>query len=99
METTERDGLDNMDWTEGHLDCRAGGEEKLKSVAKKVEGDGGENRHGRGGCRNRAERAGESFCYNVFGARDVDNITGELGDKGKKAHLSNGPRRRGTEKG
>ena len=33
METTERDGLDNMDWTEVHLDCRAGREEK--SVAER----------------------------------------------------------------
>ena len=27
-ETTERAGLDNMDCTEGHLDCKAGREEK-----------------------------------------------------------------------
>ena len=29
----------------------------------------------------------------------MDNITGELRDVGKMAHLSGGPRRRGTEKG
>ena len=23
METTEREGLDNMDWMEGHSDCKA----------------------------------------------------------------------------
>ena len=34
-ETTERDRLDNMDWTEGHLDCRAGREEKSKLVAER----------------------------------------------------------------
>ena len=34
-ETTERDGLDNMDWTEAHSDCRAGREEKSKSVAER----------------------------------------------------------------
>ena len=34
METTESEGLNNMDCTEGHSDCRAGREEKLKSVAE-----------------------------------------------------------------
>ena len=34
-ETTEREGLDNMDWTEGHSDCRAGRDEKSKSVAER----------------------------------------------------------------
>ena len=29
-ETMEREGLDNMDWTEGHSDCRAGRKEKSK---------------------------------------------------------------------
>ena len=33
METTEKDRLDNMDWTEVHLDCRAGREEN--SVAER----------------------------------------------------------------
>ena len=33
--TTERDGLDIMDWTEAHLDCKAGREEKLKSVGER----------------------------------------------------------------
>ena len=42
---------------------------------------------------------GESIFYNIFGARDVDNITGELGDVGEMVCLSGGPRRRGTEKG
>ena len=27
--------MDNMDWTEGHSDCRAGSDEKLKSVAER----------------------------------------------------------------
>ena len=35
MATTERDGLDNMDWTEAHSDCRAGREEKSKSVVER----------------------------------------------------------------
>ena len=35
-ETTERDGLDSMDWTEAHSDCRAGREEKSKSVAERL---------------------------------------------------------------
>ena len=34
-ETTERDGLDTMDWTEAHLDCKAGREEKSKSLAER----------------------------------------------------------------
>ena len=34
-ETTEREGLGNMDWTEGHSDCRAGREEKSKAVAER----------------------------------------------------------------
>ena len=34
METTEREGLDNMDWTEEHSDCREGREEKSKPVAE-----------------------------------------------------------------
>ena len=34
-ETTEREGLDNMDWTEGHSDCRAGRDMKSKSVAER----------------------------------------------------------------
>ena len=42
---------------------------------------------------------GESICYTVFGARNVDNITGELGDVGEMARLSGGPRWRGTKKG
>ena len=29
-ETTEREGLDNIDWIEGHSDCKAGRDEKLK---------------------------------------------------------------------
>ena len=29
-ETTERDGLEIMDWNETHSDCRAGREEKSK---------------------------------------------------------------------
>ena len=29
-----------------------------------------------------AERAGESVCHTVFGARDVDYITGEFRDVG-----------------
>ena len=34
-ETKEREGLDNMDWTEGHSDCRAGREEKSKLVGER----------------------------------------------------------------
>ena len=33
--TTERDELDNMDWTEGHLDCRAGRKEKSNLVVER----------------------------------------------------------------
>ena len=32
--TMEREGLDNMDWTEGHSDCKARRDEKSKSVAE-----------------------------------------------------------------
>ena len=35
-ETTEREGLNNMDWTKGHLDCKAGRDEKSKSVAERL---------------------------------------------------------------
>ena len=80
-ETLEREGLDNMDWTSGHSDCKAGRDEKSKSV-EEVEGNGGENWYGRGGGWNWAERAGESVCYNVFRTRNVDYIAGELGDVG-----------------
>ena len=34
-ETMEREGLGNMDWTEGHSDCRAGRDEKSKLVAER----------------------------------------------------------------
>ena len=34
-ETTDRDRLENMDWTEGHSDCRTGREEKSKSVEER----------------------------------------------------------------
>ena len=36
LETTEREGLDNMDWTEGHSDCREGRDEKSKSVLERL---------------------------------------------------------------
>ena len=55
---------------------------KVKVSGGEVEGNCGENRHGIGGGWNRAERAGESISYNVFRARDVDNIAGEFGDEG-----------------
>ena len=35
METTEREGLDNMDWTEGHSDCKAGRDQKSKLEAER----------------------------------------------------------------
>ena len=44
---------------------------------------------------NQAERARNY----IFGARDVDYVTGKFGDVGKMVCLSEGPRRRGTEKG
>ena len=34
-ETTEREGLDNMDWTKGHSDCKTGRNEKSKLVAER----------------------------------------------------------------
>ena len=34
-DTMEREGLETMDWTEGHLDCRAGREEKSKLGAER----------------------------------------------------------------
>ena len=73
------DGLDNMDLTEGHSDCRAGREEKSKSVAERLRETADKNKHGGGGGWNLAERVRESVFYNVFEARDEDNITGELG--------------------
>ena len=33
--TTERKGLDIMDWTEGHSDCKAGRDKKSKSIAER----------------------------------------------------------------
>ena len=35
METREREGLDNMDWTEGHSDCKAGRDKKSKLEAER----------------------------------------------------------------
>ena len=35
-ETTERDRLDSMDWTEAHSDCRAGRKKKSKSVEERL---------------------------------------------------------------
>ena len=35
-ETTEREGLDNTDWTERHSDCKAGRDEKSKLVAERL---------------------------------------------------------------
>ena len=35
-ETTEREGLDKMDWTEGHSDCRVGRDDKSKLVAERL---------------------------------------------------------------
>ena len=34
----EREGLDSMDWTEGHLDCRAGRAENSKFVVERSRG-------------------------------------------------------------
>ena len=50
--------------------------ERLREMAEKT------GTAERGGGWNRAERVGESVCYNVFGARNVDYITGELEDVG-----------------
>ena len=55
---------------------------KVKIGGGEVDENGGEHWHGGGGGRNPAERAGESICYNVFGARNVDYIAGEFGDVG-----------------
>ena len=44
-------------------------------------------------------KVGRERLLQLFEARDVDNITGELGDVGKIAHLSGEPWRRGMEKG
>ena len=35
METMESEGLDNIDCTEGHSDCKAGREEKSKLEAER----------------------------------------------------------------
>ena len=35
METMKSEGLDNIDCTEGHSDCKAGREEKLKLEAER----------------------------------------------------------------
>ena len=52
-ETTERDRLDIMDWTEVHLDCRAGIEEKSKLVAERSRETAEKTyKHGRGGSLN-----------------------------------------------
>ena len=78
-ETTERQGLDNMDWTEGHSDCRAGRDEKSKSVAERS--------------RETAEKTGTLVAEVGTGLKgqerasattflDVDYITGEFGDVG-----------------
>ena len=74
-ETKEREGLDNMDWTEGHSDCRAGKDEKSKSVVERlretVEAEVGTGL--KGWERSSATR---------FSEPGVDYITGEFRDVG-----------------
>ena len=80
-ETTEREGLDNMDWTEGHSDCRAGRDEMSKFVAERS--------------RETAEKTGtveaevgtglkgwERSSATRFSEPGVDYITGEFRDVG-----------------
>ena len=43
-----------------------------------------------------AGRRGKGVSSSILGARDVDNITGKLGDVDKMALLSGGPWRRGV---
>ena len=38
MDTMEWEGLESMDWTEGHSDCRAWRVEKSKFVAERSRG-------------------------------------------------------------
>ena len=98
-ETTERDGLDTMDWTEVHSDCRAGREEKSKSVVDRsretaettgrAEGEAGTGLKGR-----------EKASATTFSEPGTWTISlGNSGDVGKMACLSGRPRRRGPEKG
>ena len=41
-----------------------------------------------------AVRVGQGVCNHILGARNVDNITGKLGDVGKVTSLSDGPQLR-----
>ena len=38
METTEREGLEIKDWTEGQVDCKVGRDEKSKLVVERLSG-------------------------------------------------------------
>ena len=56
--------------------------QKILIGGGEVKGNSGENWYGGGGGWNRAERAGESVCFDVFGTRNVDYIAGEFGESG-----------------
>ena len=60
-ETKEREGLDNMDWTEGYSDCRAGREEKSKSVAERL--------------RETAEKTGTAEAEVVTGLKGRERVS------------------------
>ena len=98
METTEREGLEIIDWTEGQTDCRAGRVEN-QNPGGEVESNGGKDRNGGNWGRARAGSTGKGLSNHVLRARDVDNFTSKLRDVGKMALLWGGPMRRGVEQG
>ena len=71
----------------------------METGSGEIKGRGGENRQG-GGCeKDRAGRARQGVSEYIFGARDVDNVTGELGNISEMARLLGRPWQRGSKKG
>ena len=94
----KREVLESMDWTEGHSDCRIGRVEKSKPEAERSR-DMAEKMGKAEDLTGTRLKAGQGDGDCIFETRDVDYVTGKLGDIGKMACLSGGPRQRGAEKG
>ena len=83
-ETTQSEGLERREEVSGQEGCRA--ESSEKSIGREA-GSGWTAATGNSGWRRR-RRTGESICYNVLGARQVDEVAGELQEKGQLPLLS-----------
>ena len=97
-ETTDRDVLESMDWTEGQATWRSlnlGRRDPGKGQRSTGRTDGID----RDRCGARTERTGKSICNSILSTRDVDDVTGKLRDMGEVALLPDRPKRRGAEQG